>query len=92
MEFDSNIDQVSNIQEVLPLNLTVRVKSPIIITQSQFRSALVEFSANTKRCVLQNQTEIRCSLFRAKDSNSLLRISDYWIELDEFVPTQGKKI
>lgn len=81
---------MSNTVEEIPFNLTVLIKSPVEISEVEFRNALVEYAANTKRCVMQNQTEIRCSLFRLKDSTSLLRISDYWIELDELIPTQGK--
>lgn len=82
---------MSSTQEELPLNISVCIQSPIEISEIKFRDALVEYAANTKRCIMQNQTEIRCSLFRAKDSNSLLRISDYWIDLGQTIPSQGKK-
>lgn len=90
LSFNTTIDQMSNTIKEIPLNLTVLIRSPIKISEVEFRNALVEYAANTKRCVMQNQTEIRCSLFRLKDFTSLLRISDYWIELNEFIPTQGK--
>lgn len=74
----------------MPISFNVTIKSPIPITEDQFQSSLIDFAANSQKCnIVVNETFIRCSNFKNKDSSSLLRFSDYWLELNQNSPVHG---
>lgn len=69
------------------------IKTPIEMKEYQFQNSLVEYSINSHGCsFLKNESQIVCSSQKAKDATSSLRLSDYWVEFDQLLPTQGTQI
>ncbi|CAF0761910.1 unnamed protein product [Brachionus calyciflorus] len=90
LTFNYTIDPKNVLFDDFPILLNLTLKTPVLLSEDQLQNAMVDYSINNKRCTIQNDTQIRCSLFRQKDSSSLLRISDYWIELSQLTPRQQK--
>lgn len=71
------------------MDVNVLFISILEITEKDVVDALVEDSVNKYKCLINEEKQkVECSSY-LKDSTSLLRISDFWIELYSVASRQG---
>jgi len=85
-KLDVQIVNVSHSNEnqtfcTFPMELNVSFNSILVITEKDVVDSLVEDSVNKYKCLVNSVNQkVECSSY-LKDSTSLLRIADFWIEL-----------
>ena len=86
-KLEVKIENVTHLQEnctecLFPMKLRIVFKSYFELTQKEITESLSEDAINKNKCsVDKKKTIVECSSI-LKDSSSLIRLSDYWIELD----------
>ncbi len=75
-----------------PINLKMEISSKIELFFSEVIDAFKQFAINENQCELDKTTNKTIVCFKMnRKSSSLLRISDFWIQLEDNDPISNRK-
>jgi len=73
-----------------PINMRLELESLVELFTEDVDNALIHFAANKNQCELDDQNKTVNCLDKRKEPSSLLRVSDFWIKLENDEPRQNK--
>lgn len=77
------MDDLSSVNSTFPISLKLSLRSDFEINAKEVSESLSDFAINKQKCEYRQVRQAVVCVAHSKDSASLLRLSDFWILLED---------